>query len=133
MTRRMRLLLSAALVLGLPVMAAWAESSITWGKAVVKTAVQSGTATDSTLWSPDAGNRFLLMGCMFSASNAGTVELEVSDVDVIPPITMASGGTFAVGFGGFPIYESATDAILTYSTSASAGTIRIMCSGWEQP
>ena len=108
-----------------------AERPTNWGTPVTKTAVVTSNSTDSTLWDPDADRHIVLIGCVFSAGNAVNIQLEVSDVDVIAPMNLASGGTVAVGFGPFPIWEGAEDAVLTYTTVGS-GTHSITCSGWEE-
>ena len=95
-----------------------------------KTATVSAISSDVTLWDPAADHRFVLLGCMINARAAGTVELEVSDVDVIPPIRFESTGTVVIGFGYAPLYVSAEDAILTYTTTA--GLFSIMCAGYEE-
>lgn len=98
---------------------------------VTKTATGSGAATDTTLWDPESGKRFFLLGAMVCARNAAiTVELEVSDVDVVPPIRFESTGCQVVEAGGGILYESVTDAILTYTVTGS-GSWSVLTWGYE--
>lgn len=113
--------------------AASAESPTSWAAPVTKSAVQSGDVDDAALWTPASGNAFVLWGCVFSTSAVGNVELEVSNVDVVPPIYLASSGTVVIGYGGFPLYRSAVDAVLRYTTVQSTAQISILCHGWEEP
>lgn len=112
---------------------AYAEEPTTWGKVVTKTATQAGNAADQDLWDPAADTSIVLMGCLFSSSAPATVELEVSNVDVVPPQVLESAGWRQVGYGTFPLYHGATDAVLTYTTTNNSGTVAIMCSGYEKP
>src|SRR3990167_901055 len=83
---------------------------------ITKTATATTAQTDTTLWDPAAGKRIILMGCVISAKFAQTVELEVANVDVVPPIYFDSYGTIPLGTGYGPLWEGEVDAILTYST-----------------
>jgi len=97
-----------------------------------KTATGAGPSTDTALWTPVTGNRFILQGCVVNANNASiTVELEVSDVDVIPPMQFESTGTQVVEMGGIPLYVSVEDAVLTYTVTGS-GAWSILCVGYEE-
>lgn len=126
-------LAGVALAVVLLAQTAWAEKPTNWGTPVTKTAVQSGNATDTTLWDPAADNAFVLVGCVFSASAVANVELEVSDVDVVPPIYLPSVGTVSIGFGPFPLYRSAVDAVLKYTVLQNSNIVSILCTGWEEP
>lgn len=104
---------------------------------VTKTATTTTAVTDSTLWDPAANNRFVLQGVLISATNAVQVELEVSDVDVVPPVYVTSTGVVLVGGGENPIYLGAKDAVLTWSTtqvgvSPNHGKVSIMAWGYEE-
>lgn len=93
---------------------------------------QAPSTADTALWTPTTGNKFLLQGCLVAANNASvTVELEVSDVDVIPPIRFETTGRQVVESGGAVIYESAQDAVLTYTVTGSGGW-SILCWGYEE-
>ena len=97
-----------------------------------KTATGTAPSTDTTLWTPVTGNKFILQACWVSANNASiTVELEVSDVDVIPPMRFESTGTKVVEMGGAPIYVSTEDAVLTYTVTGT-GAYAILCVGYEE-
>ena len=103
---------------------------------ITKTATATTAQTDTTLWDPAAGKRIILMGCVISAKFAQTVELEVANVDVVPPIYFESFGIRTIGTGDSPVYVGATDAVLTYSTSSAghspqAPTTSIVCWGYE--
>ena len=112
-----------------------AEEPTSWGKAVTKTATATDTATDTALWTPTTGNAIVLMGCVIHSDRAARVEIESSDVDVIPPIQPASGGPSSVGYGNFPIWFGAVDATLAYTITEviSGARTSIMCSGYEKP
>lgn len=102
-----------------------------------KTATVTGESTDTALWTPLTGSRFALQGCAFASSTAADVQLEVSDVDVVPPIYLESYGMKMIGGVGAPIYTSATDDVLRYTVEftdhTNSGTTRlsIMCWGYE--
>ena len=83
----------------------------------MKTATSPTAQTDAVLWTPTTGNRFVLQGCGVSAIAPVRVEFEVSDVDVIPPIYLESYGMKLVESGGAPLYVSAQNAVLTYTTA----------------
>ena len=103
---------------------------------VQKTATALSAQTDATLWTPATGKAFILYGCVISARLPVRVELEVSDVDVVPPIYFESNGTVLVGGHGFPIYMSATNAVLTWTTSVEGMSdthdrVSVLCWGYE--
>ena len=109
---------------------AWATSPDAAFTTTLKTATSAGvSATDVALWTPTSGNFFVLMGCIVSTNGAGTIELEVSDVDVIPPQYFQTAGTRVLGFGAYPLSVSAKDAVLTYTHTR--GEWSIYCSGYE--
>lgn len=114
---------------------ACAEEPTIWGKPVTKTATATGSATDTTLWTPSTGNAIVLMGCLIGVDRAARVEIESSDVDVIPPIQPGSSGQVSIGYGNFPIWMGAVDATLAYTVSDTSTSSRtsIMCSGYEKP
>lgn len=90
----------------------------------VNSVTQASTpATDGTLWDPESGNKFILMGVVISTSGAGTVELEVSNADVIPPQHFQTAGKAQIGFGASPLYVGAVDDILTYTTTQGEWSI----------
>ena len=101
--------------------------------ATVTVAAQTAT----TLWAPTSGFRIALMGCTVSTRHAQQVRLQVAGVDVVPPMFFESYGVHAVGGGSStPIYVGATDAVLTYTTSAAGHspiepTTSIICWGFE--
>ena len=115
---------------------AWADRPSDLWTPQTKTATATTAQTDTTLWTPASGKRFHLQGCAISSDGAVRVELEVSNTDVIPPISLASSGTEVISAGGALLYSSATDALLTYSTSITgvSGTHRsvsVLCWGYE--
>lgn len=122
--RRLTLLV-AALACASPAGAAPTQEFTT----ITKTATSTTTQTDVALWTPASGKAFALFGCTFSAGAAAVIELEVNNVDVIPPVYLASAGTVEVGGGSWPIYQSEADAVLTYTTTKAPVSIR--CSGYE--
>ena len=127
-----RRLAAIAAVLVVACAPAWADRPHIDYTTVTKTATGTGTSTaDTALWTPASGTRIVLLGCFFAANNASiTVELEVSDVDVIPPVRFESTGRQSVEGGGAPIYVSARDDILRYTVTGS-GSWSIMCWGYE--
>ena len=109
---------------------AWAAPPDTEITTLTKTATSAGiSATDVALWTPTSGNFFVLMGCVFSTNGAGDIQLEVSDVDVIPPQYFQTAGTRVSGFGTYPLYVSAKDAVLAYTHTR--GDWSIVCTGYE--
>lgn len=82
------------------------------------TATSTSAQTDTTLWDPAAGKRFILQGVMACTDLPVQVEFEVSDADVVPPMYFESYGCQTVQAGGAAIYMSARDAVLTYTTTA---------------
>lgn len=121
------------LMLAAPV---WADRPSDQFQTITKTATATTAQTDTTLWDPAAGKRIILMGCVISSQFAQTVELEVSDVDVVPPLYFESYGIKTLGTGYGPLWEGALDAILTYSTTSTthssiAPSTAISCSGYE--
>src|SRR3990167_6073218 len=97
---------------------------------VTKNANTTDAQTDATLWDPAAGKSVALQGCAVSTDATETIQVEVSDVDVIPPIYLAANTGMVVTGGYAPIYMGAVDAILTYTTTTSANT-SIVCWGYE--
>ena len=103
---------------------------------LTKTSTATTQQTDAVLWTPATGNKFHLQGCLISADLPVKFELEVSDVDVVPPIYLESNGTVLLGGGENPIYSSIRDAVLTYSTnripvSNQFNNVSVLCWGYE--
>lgn len=103
---------------------------------VVETATATSSQTDASLWTPASGMRLVIQGCVVSSTQAVQVELEVSDVDVVPPIYLESYGSVVIGGGMAPVYTSSANAVLTYSTtnvahSPTHGSVSVMCYGYE--
>ena len=103
-----------------------------------KSATVTADSTDTALWTPLSGSRFALQGCKFSSPVAALLELEVSDVDVVPPQYLESYGDSQVGGVGAPIYTSATDAVLRYTVTFTGYTpavqderASLVCWGYE--
>lgn len=133
MRKRGVALLGLALVLGAA--SASAERPDIWGTKT-KTATATSAQTDTALWTPASGKRVALQGCVISATKAMQVELEVSDVDVVPPIYFDSYGRLTIGGDSTLLYVGDPDAVLTYSTtnsghSGSHGSVSIACWGYE--
>ena len=113
------------LVLGLLLIGmapAWADRATDWYSTETKNNNTTDAQTDTTLWDPAAGKRFVILGIFVSADATETVQFEVSDVDVIPPIYVGANGSVSIPGGDGPIYMSAKDAVLTYTTTTSANT-----------
>ena len=123
--------LGAGLLLGAcPV---WADRPTDLYTTQTKTATTTAAATDAVLWTPAAGKQIALQGCAFSATNAVEgIELEVANVDVIPPFGLLSYGSRTVDGGQTLIYVGAKDAVLTYSVAdLTRGTLSVVCWGYE--
>ena len=115
---------------------AFADRPTTYYTTQTKSATSTSAQTDATLWTPASGKAFVLQGCFVAAETPVRVEFEVSDVDVIPPFVMDSYGTALIGGGENPIYTSAVNAVLTYTTvisglSATYPNTSVMCWGFE--
>ena len=112
---------------------AFAEKPTIWGKVITKTATVSANTTNAVLWTPDAGNSIVLMGCLFSAASPSDVSLNGPTYGAITnTMRLQSGGIWSVGFGGFPLWRSTTaDETLRY-TAVTGGVFSITCSGWEE-
>ena len=128
-------LLTAILFVGMPV--AFADRAATqFYNVVTKTATSTSSQSATTLWTPATGFRFALQGCFLAAEGPVRIRLQVSGTDVIPPVVLETYGTATIGTGDSPIYMSATDAVLTYTTvitglSASYPNTSIVCWGYE--
>ena len=139
MVRLMRPALWLGLVLSVSLSAhrVWAETAAFEYTTVTKTATVTSDSTDVTLWDPAGGYGFVLQGCDLSSTVAASIELEVSDVDVVPPIYMDSYGSHPIGAGNGPIAMGAQDAILTYTVTFTTYTpvrdtrVSILCWGYE--
>ena len=123
--------MAAWLALGLGHQAVVAEVPTLLYETQTKTATSITIQSDTALWTPTSGNRFVLQACIISVDAAQDIDLEVSDVDVIAPVHLPSNGTQIIGLGGAPIYVSAKDAVLRFSTSTQA-TTSITCIGYEE-
>lgn len=97
---------------------------------VLKTDNQAAAQTDKVVWTPASGYRIVLLGVVISTNAANNVELESSDVDVIPPIYLAANGGAVVAVGGRPIWIGAVDATLAY-TSSAATNVSVALIGYE--
>lgn len=87
------------------------------------------------LWSPSAGNRFVLTSAMIVQSAAGRVAL-VDDVDI--PGSRPVDGDFAANGGAIanlvPVpYPSKTAGNPLRVVTTVAGNTRVRVSGWEVP
>ena len=103
---------------------------------VVNTDTASSAQSATTIWTPTSGKMFILQGVMVSAETPVSVRFQVSGTDVIPPIILDSNGTVVVDASGYALFMSATDAVLTYTTTSTAlslthPTISVMTWGYE--
>lgn len=133
---RVRRIMVGLVCLGwLPV--AVAQPPNTLYETLTKTATSTTAQTDTALWTPVSGNYFVLMGCLMSAIKPVKIDVEVSDVDVFAPVYLESYGLKLISGGGVPIYVSAKDAVLRYTTSTVDGSsfgqqeFSITCWGYE--
>lgn len=112
----------------------WAQRPTDEYTTQTKTATTTTVKTDAVLWTPAAGKRIVLQQCTVCATGAlEGIELEVANVDVIPPFALPSYGCQSFGGSEAPIYTSAKDEVLTYTTPPDqTGRVSVMCSGWEQ-
>ena len=113
--------------------AAWADQDQLAHTTIVKRANPTTVQTDSTFWTPASGKAIVLMGCIFSSlESPGTIQLEVSNTDVIPPIVFPTIGTVVVGFGNSPIAMLDNDDVITLTTTTDASaSFSILCVGHE--
>lgn len=109
---------------------AWADTLPSYRGNRAYTESATGEQTDNPLWTPEAGNRVVLLGCAFSSDTATTIELEVSNVDVLPPVYLTVHSNAAIEGSGFPIYRGTADQALDW-TSSGPGTATITCWGFE--
>lgn len=114
-------------LLGTP---AWADRPTDWYTPVTKSDNTTDAQTDKALWTPASGARSVVDGCTVSADATQTIELEVSNADVFPAIYLAANSSVSIGYGSSPLYQSATNGVLAYTTTTSANTT-IVCSGYE--
>ena len=123
----------AALALLLSGGVAWAELPSREFTTQTKTASSSKGVTDQVIWTPASGKRIVLQGALFCASNAtDNIELESSNVDVIPPFAIESYGCKTFSAGGAALWMGATDATLTYTGGVRGpGTLSVMVWGYE--
>ena len=129
MRNRLLTLLTLLSLLSMP-SSLWADKSTSHYTTINENENTTDAQTDTTLWTPASGFRFILQGCFVSADATQTVEFEVSDVDVIPPIYVAANTSALIGGSHGSIYTSAADAVLKYSTTTSANT-SVTCWGYE--
>lgn len=118
------------LALALTAPSAWATKPTLDYTTSTKNGNTTDAQTDTTLWDPAANYRVVLQGCVASADATQTLEIEVSDVDVLPPIYLAANTSITIAGGFAPIYVGAVDGVLAYTTTTSANTT-ITCWGWE--
>jgi len=109
---------------------AWAARVEREYTTLTKTATATSNQTDVAIWTPASGKGIALQGCLFSAAEAGNIELEVADVDVLPPIAMPSGGLESASAGEALLYQGAVDAVLRWTTTIN-GPHAVMCWGYE--
>ena len=129
----MRRLAAVAAVLLFVCTSVWADRPHIDYTTVTKTVRGSVAATDTAFWTPASGEKIILMGCAVESDTGGqTIEIEISDIDVIPPQRFESSGLRVISGGGAPIYETARDAVLRYTVSSN-GNFSIMCWGYETP
>ena len=96
-----------------------------------KTATSSAPVSDTVLWTPASGKRIILQGVIVCAQAAAdNVQLESSDVDVIPPFGVESYGCKTFTAGGSAIWMGTTDATLTYSVGSGA-SVSFLAWGYE--
>jgi len=95
-----------------------------------KNATSNTIQSDTAFWTPVSGFKIVLQGCFVAADAAQVIDFEVSDVDVITPIYLPSNGTISIQSGGVPIWVSAVDEVLRFSTATAAVT-SITCWGYE--
>jgi hypothetical protein len=97
---------------------------------VRKTGNYNAAQTDTVIWAPAAGKAIVLLGVLLSTDTAMSMQLESSNVDVIPPCYFAANGG-AVISGGGPVWEGAADATLDL-TSSAAGNHSVLLWGYEK-
>lgn len=97
---------------------------------VHKAANYAAAQTDAVVWTPATGKQIVLLGVLLTTDTAMTIQIESSDVDVIPPCYFAANGG-AVISGGGPIWEGAANATLTI-TSSAAGNHSVLLWGYEK-
>lgn len=95
-----------------------------------KPATTDVAVTDSVIWTPAAGYRIVLQGCVLSSDAANKIELESSNTDVIPPQHFESYGSLVIQGGGTAIWTGTADATLAWTTTTNA-TASIVCWGFE--
>ena len=100
-----------------------------------KTATATSNRTDTAIWTPASGKRIALQGVAISAGAAGVVEIESSDTDVIPLISLESGGLKVIAGNAAPLWTGGVDATLAYTnTGGFAGSsqpLSILLWGYE--
>ena len=103
---------------------------------VTKTATTTTAVTDSQLWNPaGTDSRIVLQAVIISSTGIVDVDVEVSNVDVIPPVHMESRGTYVNQLGGRPIYVGAKDVNIDWTTSSPDKPhpdVSIMLIGYEE-
>lgn len=114
----------------------WADARPTdlWSTKT-KTASTTSSSTDTVIWTPASGKKIALQGIAISAGGAGKVEIESDNVDVIPVITLDSGGFKVISGGETPLWTGDADATLTYTNtggfSGSSQSLSILLWGYE--
>lgn len=96
---------------------------------ITKTGNYAAAQTDTAVWTPASGKRIHLLGVVLSTNDANDIEVESSNVDVVPPMYFAAHGG-AVISGDGELWHGATDAALTISSTANVDH-SIMMWGYE--
>ena len=122
----------AAVLLGLlaAMPSAWAFEPHRSYTTTTKTLNTTDAQTDATLWTPASGKAIAIQGCDVSADATQTALLEIGSTAVHQVLYIAANGNAQVGGGYAPFYMTATDDVLTYTTSTSANT-SVTCWGYE--
>lgn len=97
---------------------------------MTKTGNFSVQQTDTAVWTPAAGKKIVLMGAYFTSDAILTLELEDSNVDVIPPTYTAVKGGASITAGPAPIWIGDDDDTLDIS-SDQAGDFSVLVWGYE--
>lgn len=96
---------------------------------VNKSATYTAAQTDTVIWTPVPGKRISLLGAMVSSSSCNTIEIESSNVDVVPPMYIsASGGAVTSGFG--ELWRGSINATLTVTSLVNTNH-SVMLWGYE--
>ncbi len=103
---------------------------LTGGTITTKTdTTNTGTETDTVVWTPSSGNKIILTGISFTSDTATTLLVESGVTAIIPLAECTASGLVVIG-NGSPIWKGADDATLTY-TVGTAGRHSILMYGYE--